>query len=414
LIQNLKDRFSRAGIDIRLFLAAIAIASFAGSIVNAIFNNFLNESYSLSNSVRTLIEVPREIPGLIVMFVSALLFFLCNRRLAAFAMLLASIGLAMIAHFSTSFTLMLVWLFTFSLGQHLMIPLQSSIGMELAKEGQTGRRLGQVNSISNLFAICGGFFVFMGFRFMHLSFATSFVIAAAGFMCAGLLLYGMKANKPHTPALHMKLHKEYGLFYWLSILYGTRKQIFLTFAPWVLVRIYNQPTQMIATLLTIGGILGIVLQPLLGRLIDSKGERFVLAGEAVVLIGVCVLYGFAGRMFPPAIALIVVASCYVADQLLISVGMARATYLKKIALHPDDVTPALQASTSIDHVFSISTALVSGLIWDKWGYQYVFLLGAGIAIINVFSALLIRLPAKGVSAGVTANDSIEDSEVVNR
>jgi hypothetical protein len=207
LIQNLKDRFSRTGIDIRLFLAAIAIASFAGSIVNAIFNNFLNESYSLSNSVRTLIEVPREIPGLIVMFVSALLFFLCNRRLAAFAMLLASIGLAMIAHFSTSFTLMLVWLFTFSLGQHLMIPVQSSIAMELAKEGQTGRRLGQVNSISNLFAICGGFFVFLGFRFMHLSFATSFVIAAAGFMCAGLLLYGVAhETAPGIWALLLAVH----------------------------------------------------------------------------------------------------------------------------------------------------------------------------------------------------------------
>ncbi len=394
MIRNLKDRFARTGIDIRLFLGAIALASFAGSIVNAIFNNFLNDTYNLSNSVRTFIEVPREIPGLIVMFVSALLFFLCNRRLAAFAMLLASIGLALIARFSAPFMLMLVWLFTFSLGQHLLIPLQSSIGMELSQEGQTGRRLGQLNSIGNLFAICGGFFVFLGFRFMHLTFSISFLVAAASFLCAGLLFYGMKASKVHAPALHLKLHREYGLFYWLSILYGTRKQIFLTFAPWVLVRIYNQPTQTIATLLTIGGIMGIVLQPLLGRLIDSKGERFVLAGEALVLIVVCALYGFAGSLFPPTVAFIVVAACYVADQLLMSVGMARATYLRKIAMQPDDVTPALQASTSIDHIFSISTALISGVIWDAWGYQYVFLLGAGIAFANLISTLFIRLPVK--------------------
>jgi hypothetical protein len=30
------------------------------------------------------------------------------------------------------------------------------------------------------------------------------------------------------------------------------------------------------------------------------------------------------------------------------------------------------------------------LIWVKWGYQYVFLLGAIIAVINFFSALRVR------------------------
>src|SRR5512138_143614 len=88
------------------------------------------------------------------------------------------------------------------------------------------------------------------------------------------------------------LRKEYGLFYWLNILYGTRKQIFLTFAPWVLVTVFNQKTQMVATLLTIGGVIGIVFKPLLGRMIDRLGEKVILAGEAVVLILVCAGYGF--------------------------------------------------------------------------------------------------------------------------
>ncbi len=394
MIKYLKERFANTGGDVRRFLTAVAIASFSGSILEAVFNNFLNETFTVSSLTRTLIEIPRETPGLLVMFFSALLFFLCNRRLAAFALALCSIGLTLIAFSSNSLIIALACLFIYSTGQHLMIPLQSGIGMELAREGQDGRRLGQINAIRNFCAIGGAFFVFAGFHWLHLNFSYSFLTASAGFLCGAIMLYRMKVSRPHPPSMHLTLHKRYRMFYWLSILYGTRKQIFLTFAPWVLVKVFAQPVQNIAILMTIGGILGIILQPMFGRLIDTKGERFVLAGEALVLIGVCLLYGFAGKLFSTSVALLVTGGCYIADQILISVGMARATYLKKIALEPDHIMPALSASTSIDHIFSISTAILCGCIWQKFGYQYVFLIGAAVAAVNLVSALQIRIPVK--------------------
>jgi predicted MFS family arabinose efflux permease len=72
--------------------------------------------------------------------------------------------------------------------------------------------------------------------------------------------------------------------------------------------------------------------------------------------------------------------------------MARSTYLKKIAVHPDHVTPTLTMSVSLDHVFSITIALLGGVIWSKWGYQMVFVLGAGIALVNFVSVQFIHLP----------------------
>jgi hypothetical protein len=48
---------------------------------------------------------------------------------------------------------------------------------------------------------------------------------------------------------------------------------------------------------------------------------------------------------------------------------------------------------TIDHIFSISIALVSGLLRVNLGYEYVFLLGAGIAVINLFSASRIVIGA---------------------
>jgi predicted PurR-regulated permease PerM len=75
-----------------------------------------------------------------------------------------------------------------------------------------------------------------------------------------------------------------------------------------------------------------------------------------------------------------------------SVSMARSTYIKKIAKKPEDIQPALTASISIDHIFSISIAVLGGIIWNAVGFQYVFLLGVFIAVINFFVALQVKIP----------------------
>ena len=78
-----------------------------------------------------------------------------------------------------------------------------------------------------------------------------------------------------------------------------------------------------------------------------------------------------------------------------SVNMARATYMRKIARTPEDVQPALTAAVSIDHIFSISVAVLGGIIWNQFGYQYVFLFGMAIALVNFFAASRIKMPEPG-------------------
>jgi predicted MFS family arabinose efflux permease len=161
-----------------------------------------------------------------------------------------------------------------------------------------------------------------------------------------------------------------------------------------------------ATLLMIGGIIGIFFQPLLGKMIDKLGEKIVLEAEAVLLVFVCLGYGFARFVLPEAAALTVTFICFLLDQVLISVNMARATYINKIALQPADVQPALTVSVTLDHIFSISVALIGGAIWNAFGYQYVFLIGVGIAIINFFAAKRIRIPDKE-KMGLVVNASLD-------
>ena len=391
-MDGIKRRLSKHSGQFALFFAAVAVAGFSQSVVDSTLNNFLAESFSISEFQRGFMELPREMPGFLVIFFSALFFFMGSRRLAALANALMALGIILLGFRSVSFPAMLMWLFIFSSGQHLFLPLISSIGMEFAADGKAGSRLGQLSGSANLAGIVGGVAVFVGFNYLGFTFVSSFTLAAAGFFAASVLIFFMTPDEPRPAKTRFLLRREYGLFYWLNILYGTRKQLFITFAPWVLVTVFHQKTQVVATLLATGGVIGIFFKPLVGRAIDRLGERRILMAEAAALIVVCLLYGFAGDAFEETAALYIICACYVVDQLLMSVGMARATYIKKIALDPADVSQTLTMGVSIDHFFSIAIALVSGWIWLTLGYQYVFLLGAGIALVNFFSASRVRTP----------------------
>lgn len=388
---SLRTRISNISRELALFITASFAVGMAGSLVESTLNNFLNDTFTLNGFQRSFLEFPREFPGFIVLFVSAALWFLGSRRMGGLAMLLSAVGIYLIGFSSASYSTMVVFLFIFSVGNHLFMPVASTIGMELAADGRTGRRLGQLNAIRNMAAIGGSFIVFIGFKYLHFTYQHSFTIAALVFVLAAVLMFLMKPEKSAPPKTFLKLRKEYTLVYALAVLYGSRKQIFITFAPWVIVTVFHKPTQTIATLITIGGVIGILFQPILGKAIDRLGERVILSAEAVLLVFVCFGYGFSRSIFSEEVAFLITCVCFLLDQVLMSVSMARSTYMKKIALHPADIQPALSASISIDHVFSIGVALLGGVIWNKFGFQYVFLLGVFIAIINFFVANRIRI-----------------------
>jgi hypothetical protein len=97
----------------------------------------------------------------------------------------------------------------------------------------------------------------------------------------------------------------------------------------------------------------------------------------------------------------VIYICYILDFTLDSVYMARVTYMKKIALHPEDVSPSLSMGTSIDHMVTIFLPILGGLAWahgGPGGYKYVFLGGAVVALLNFISSRKIRIPQSAVSS----------------
>src|SRR5512146_2343066 len=89
---SLSERIGRYSRELKLFMAASLAMGVAYSLVDATFNNFINERYAISAFQRSFLEIPRELPGVLCVFITALLSFLCSRRLGAVAMLLGVAG----------------------------------------------------------------------------------------------------------------------------------------------------------------------------------------------------------------------------------------------------------------------------------------------------------------------------------
>lgn len=386
ILKNLRDTIYnsfRDDRDFKLFLVVGMLSGVASGINSTVFNNFLNDVYHLSADARGIVEFPRELPGVFIMVVLGLLAFLGDIRIAVLGLSAAALGMLGLGVFSPTFASMLVWMMMFSLGTHMVMPITPVIGMDLSKKENYGARLGRYSAY-NLFATIGGYaIVWLGFKFLGLTYQLAFIIAAAFYVLAAFSMGFMKINKPEYKKVKFVFRKKYTLYYVLCIVNGARKQIFLTFAPWVLIQIFHVGPPVFAVLGVVVSVVSIMTRKIVGNAIDIKGERFVLSLEAVLLFVICLGYAFAGDIFSAGIAVIIIAACYVIDNSMSAVEMARSTYVRKIAVDQADVMPTLSAGTSIDHVVSMSIPVLGGLLWTAFGYQSVFLAAAGIAVLNM-------------------------------
>ena len=89
--------------ELKLFAAASFTMGIAYSMYDSTFNNFINDKFAISGFQRSLLEIPRELPGLLCVFVTALLWFLCSRRLGAFALVLGAVGALLVGFASSTF-----------------------------------------------------------------------------------------------------------------------------------------------------------------------------------------------------------------------------------------------------------------------------------------------------------------------
>ncbi|MBC7287513.1 MAG: MFS transporter [Armatimonadetes bacterium] len=375
------------------YAAATVLIGISGGIFETTLNNFLSDTFHITAVARGRLEFPRELPGFLTAVGAGALFFLPERLVASVAFAMVGIGMLGLGVFGQQWWRMLLFLVIWSSGLHLSMPVTGSLTMSLAPEEKRGRRLGQIGAVGRFGTIAGCLLVWYFLAGDRRDYLPTFAAGAAAAFVAALLVSTLHGVGTEQPRPRLLLRRRYWLYYALEAFSGARKQIFVTFGPWVLVKVFGERPATFAKLWMVTSVLGLLFQPGVGDLIDSLGERTILMGEGAVLFGLCVAYGYAERLIPARRwALRLLYGCYVLDQLLFAVGMARTTYVSKIAASAADVAPTLSAGVSINHAISMSIPSLGGYVWDAYGYPWVFVGGAGLALLGLMLAALVKTP----------------------
>jgi predicted MFS family arabinose efflux permease len=333
-----------------------------------------------------LIQSIREVPGLLGFSVGLLALLLSEMRIAGLSVILMGIGIALTGT-STSLPSLVVSTLVMSIGFHFFMPGNSAAVLLLVGEDEAPRTLGRLSSFNALASLAAASVVFLvldmlGFR--ALFYAAGALLAVGGIV---LLPWARQPLRPPRVRQRVPIRRRYWLYYALEFLMGSRRHIFSTFAIFLLVREHGVTAQTITILFVVNHLIGTFLYQQFGKIVARFGERRVLTLNFALLIFV-----FLGYAYIPSLPILYLL--FIADQVLFGFYIARQSYLQKIAIRPQDITPNLSLGQTINHIAAVIIPLIGGVVWESVGSRYTFLIGVGIVILSLILVQWMRTSQK--------------------
>lgn len=390
---------------VRLFTIAICLIAVALGLSSANYANYFKEAYNVTSAQRGFIEIPRETPGILCAVIISALAGFSDVTVSILSQVLFVVGLIVMGCFSPGYGLMLVCLFINSFGQHLFMPLNDSIGMSLAKEGEVGQTIGNFKSKSNLFTMLTACIVFIGFRSHIFSFKTPvilpFVLAAIFSTGAIIILIYLRKYIPKPPAAESKsprfvVRKQYIPYYLVTIAYGCQKRIKLVFGPWLMVELLHMGADTLALLSIIVAFADTFFSRFIGKMLDKKGLRFTLFFEGIYLAAISLVLAFLAKGFKDAflpqtrIMMLIACILYIIAMMMDQVNMIHAYLVRSLAVSPNEITKTLSVGLSVDHIMAVVISSVMGVVWSAFGSEYVFIMAAAASVVQIGAGIYVH------------------------
>ena len=390
--------------DLRYLMVASLLFYLGFSVYNTVFVNFVAEEIGISATELGVLESVREIPGLLSVLIAAVTMWLLEPVLAFIALAVMAIGVVNYLHVNAFWSLVLFSL-VWSIGFHSWQPLASSMALRMGPAGEEGRRLGLLRSVSNVGGLAGIALVFVMVRFLSIPFRPMFVVAGIAIFVGAFALLRISRMETVQPQ-KIVLRREYWLFYVLQFLNGTRRHIFMTFAIFALVRVYQTSLETVSILSFINQIASVGAGYIAGRLIDQHGERKVLALGFAALTAIFLGYAFIEVVW-------ILFALYVVDNVMFSMSVGIDTYGKKILIKASDLRPTMVTGQTMNHVAAVVVPITGGLLWEAFGYFVPFVVGAAVAAVSVVASLMIVRSGPSEAAGAPPKrvDAPEAAEV---
>jgi len=368
-----------------MILAATVFLSRLGQgLLRGASTNFFVDTLNLSGKQVLWLAGIREIPGLALVFIAALIIRWPLSRRAGASLLVMGLGYGLYATVH-SYSALLVVAVVGSLGFHNWMPLQSTLGLALTKKEEAGRILGALASVGSLAAIVG-----MGVTALlatTLPLQQFYVVGGLVIALGGLLVSRIPGHvgcqEETQPRVIFKRH--YWLYYVLTFFEGSRRQVFGTFSTLILVQNYDLGVREISLLLVVSSIANFVLSPRLGRLLDVVGERIMLSVSYVALALCFVGYATVHNVW-------FLAGMLIGINLLTTLSMGLSTYVRRIA-PPEELAPTLAAGVSVNHITSVSMSLIAGTLLGVVGYEWLCWGAATVVMASVPFAMALKVDA---------------------
>ncbi|GAB4338818.1 MAG: MFS transporter [Calditrichia bacterium] len=363
------------------FLAVLTIASTAGlQGWRTLFNNFAVEAAHLNGDHIGWIQAVREIPGFLALLAIFVMMFVKEHKLSAISILVLGLGVLLTGFFPSFLGLALTTLLM-SFGFHYYETTNQSLTLQYFDQKTSPYVFGKLRSLAAASNIAIGALIF-GMTFF-LSYTNMYVLVGVMSIAAGL--WGIlqdPTDKDLIPQRKRLIFKrKYGLFYFLTFMAGARRQIFVAFSVFLMVKNFHFSVQEITVLFIINNLVNYFLSPIIGKAILLFGERRVLSLEYFAMIFIFIGYAVTQSK-------VVLMGLYILDHIFFNFSIAIRTFFQKIG-EPQDIAPSMAVGFTINHIAAVVIPAFGGLLWMV-DYRIPFIGAALLSIISLIATQWIR------------------------
>jgi len=279
----------------------------------ALLNNFVHERANFDGSDLGWLQSVREIPGFFAVAVIVVLWVMREQILAIVSLIMLGFAVAVTAWFPT-FGGLLITTFISSLGFHYYETVKQSLELQWIPKDKAPQTLGwllAVGSAGSLIAYGG---VAILWKYFEWDYNKLYLISGSITILIALFCYFAYPSfkGPTIQNSTLILRKRYWLFYALQFMAGARRQIFIVFAAFMMVERFGFQVHEVTVLFLINYIANMLFGPIIGRIVQTFGERNALIFE---YFGLIIIFAAYGGVYAFGWSVVLAAVLYVLDHL---------------------------------------------------------------------------------------------------
>jgi len=367
------------------YLMVLTIASTLGlQAWRTLFDNFAVHVCHLEGFHIGVLQSVREIPGFLALLAVYILLILKEHKLSALSVIILGLGVCATGFFPSWMGLIFTTLLM-SFGFHYFETTNQSLTLQYFDNQTSPYVLGKLRSFAAASNIFAGIIIF--FLAPHLDYYELYAGIGTLVALAGLWAFFQDPSDKNLVPQHkrMVVKKRYFLFYFLTLMAGARRQIFVAFAVFLMVRQFEYSVQQISILFVTNNVINYFVSPWIGKSIIRFGERKVLSLEYFSLMFIFIAYATVQTPW-------IIAILYIMDHIFFNFAIAIRTYYQKIA-DPKDIAPGMAVGFTINHIAAVIIPTIGGMLW-MIDYRIPFICGAFMSLISLCAVQWIKEQSK--------------------